>query len=295
MKRAFASACTLFLLASCIQQSPLPPDQVLQKATEEMGTLNSAHFNLHATVSGNTQILPANLDGVIDASGDMQNGGNQLSFTVHADLQQASDSTTRFNGQADIVVAGQNDVYMKLDSLTVTPESALLPQALILQLLDQWWHMPSGSGAIVQTDVTPDPNLLRMQTQVITVRKDDGMTSVAGRRSYHYDIGIDPDKLTQYMKEIERRRNSPGQPPDLSSLNAQGQIWIDASTYDVRQLTWNLSSTNPAQPFQATIVVTLTNQNAPVTITPPAGAKPFPVGGLPAAANPVSSSASSGG
>lgn len=279
-----------------MQRGALPPDQVLQKATEAAGTLSSAHFVIHATVNGHTSFLPGSLDGTVDANGDMQNGGNQLSLTVNADIKRTADTSNTFNVQADVVVAGQNDAYMRLNALTINPESSLLPTALVSQLLNQWWHMPArSSGSTVQQNVTPDPELLRMQTQVITVSKDDGMTSINGHSAYHYDVSIDQSKLATYLAEIARRQNAPSRTLDLSSMNAQGQIWIDADTFLIHQLVWDISSKDPAQPFHASITVTLTKQNQPVTIVPPANAKPFPAGNLGSTTQPSSSSASTGG
>jgi hypothetical protein len=107
-------------------------------------------------------------------------------------------------------------------------------------------------------------------------------------------VTIDKDKLQEFLAEVARREGivNPAL-PDFSSINAIGHLWIDADTFVIHRLSWTITSNNALKPLHIDILVDLTHQNEPVTITPPAGAEPFPIPAVHGAPDASTSSSSS--
>lgn len=278
MKRFFLAICALVFLTSCIKAGSLPPNQVLEKASVAAQTLQSARFNLDATIHGMNDMLPGESDGNISAAGEMQNAGKQLKFTLNADIttKTAKDATSNIHVSSDVVVAGEQEVYLRLNTLTIEPSTTLLPPEIITQMLNQWWMIPSGSGSTA--DIAPDPSLLRMQTSVIAISKDHGLTDIDGHRSYLYDTTIDAEKMRAYLHAVSRAQGKDldASMAALSEMKAHGRIWIDAKTFFIHRIVWDIESNDPAKPMTVHLDITITDHNARITIAPPTGAQLFP-------------------
>lgn len=282
MKRILPAACALLFLISCTRTGSLQPSQVLEKASQANQILESANFTVNADVQGNIGFLPGDWNGNAMLAGQMSNKGKQIKFnaTVSADTTDENNDKTHYELGSDLVIAGEEEVYMRINTLEITPDSILFPPDTITTLLNQWWLIPSGTGATpgAMSDITPDPTLLKMQTDTISVTKDNGLVDMDGHTAYLYDITIDPVKMRNYLTEMYKAQ---GRTPTndelaLSETTAKGRIWIDSTDFFIRRIIWNISSNDRSKPLEARIDVSISQQNEPVTITIPADFHPFP-------------------
>lgn len=208
--------------------------------------------------------------------GKMQNAGKQLSFSANLDVQSGA---SRLKGSIDMIVAGERETYLKINELTMAPESMLFPSAILSQVANQWWLLPSATGSMINTsDITPDPSFLNMQTSIINVTKDRGLDTINGRSAYHYDVSVDPAKMKTYLEDVATKRGDSNESNPFEGMNAVGELWIDSRTFVVHRVIWNLTSTDSAKPLTVHIDAVFANHDKPVTISLPAGAKPLPVG-----------------
>lgn len=287
MKHFAFTACAL-ILVSCTRAGALPPAEVLKNASEASQTLESASFSIDATIDGEVQELSGALNGEIDITGQMQNAGRQLKFTINADVAMSDDTQTetQFKGSADMVVAGENEAYLRVNSLELTPPNALFPAAVVSQFVNQWWMLPTATGTqLLGADITPDPEFLKMQMNVISVETDRGLTKINGRSAYLYDVTIDEAKMKTYLDDVARRQGKELSQEEsmLSTMNAKGTLWIDADTFVIHRIVWDLESKEGKQ-LAVHIDATISDHNKPMTISLPQGAMPFPTaaGFLPA-------------
>lgn len=286
MNRFFPALFSVVFVVSCTRAGDLPPSQVLHKAAETSQTLESAAFTVHAVFSGETDIIDGNWDGNAHATGTLTDGGKQLQFALNVDAEKrdAQNAVSTIVLSSDMIVAAENEVYLRLNTFSIEPASLILPPELLGQLMNQWWRIPSASGSSLENpaDITPDPSLLRMQASVVTVTKDHGLTDIQGRDAYQYDVTIDPAKLKEYLQEVARvsGKDATADIDALAGLQTNGTLWIDADTFHIHRITWNISSTDAARPQELQLDIGITNHNAPVTITLPDNAALFPGAGL---------------
>ncbi len=280
-QRIVIATCLSLLLASCVRAGNLRPSEVLTKATDASQNLDSAMYTIDASFHGNTDVLSGNLDGKVSIAGNMTNAGHQLAFSLKTSIDrlESDNQSTHIDASGDFVIGGEKDVYMKVDALTVTPPNSLITTDLISHLLNQWWLIPTESGSQAPaSNVAPDPAMLRMQTSVISVLKDRGLTDINGHTAYLYDVTIDPEKMRAYITDLYKKngKTPSAQELTLSTMNAKGMIWIDAQTFVIHRIVWDIASTEATHPLQVHLDVTISDHNKPVTITLPTNATPFP-------------------
>jgi hypothetical protein len=281
MKRHLVSLCFIVLLVSCSKQGDLPPSEVLKKAAESSQKLQSAGFNLTASFHGRTELLAGQLTGKVAMAGRMANAGQQLQFSLRSDIERvdSQNNSSDINVSADFIIGGEKDVYMKVHALTVTPPGKILSPELVSHLLNQWWLIPTETGSrLTATPISPDPSMLQMQTEVISVVKDKGLSKINGRLSYEYEVAVDQTKMQNYLANLYRLKG--GKTPDseeqFRNMNAKGMLWIDAESFVIHKIVWDITSTDPVRPQTAHIDVSINDHNVPVIITLPEAAVPFP-------------------
>lgn len=236
-------------------------------------------FTLQASVEGRVQ-------GTLQATGRMQHGGEQLQFALTGDGRAGPENSEQGYGwhvRADVVVAGENEVYLAVHELSTDPPDALLPPGFLQGLLGQWWRLPQ-RAAHAPAGITPDPKLLTMQTEVIDVARDRGIETHLGRQAYHYDTTINREKLLQFLEEVARERK---EPPDragweamIAEADAQGQLWIDTETFFVLGLQWTITAQMKEKPLHIAVQMELSDVNAAPPIEPPSDARPLPFSSL---------------
>ncbi|MBI3331894.1 hypothetical protein HYZ99_02955 [Candidatus Peregrinibacteria bacterium] len=258
--------------AACTRPSNLPPEQVLQNAARASQELTSARYTLAAAFTSHAPDRVVDMD--IGIEGVLQDGGKQTQFTMTFD-GVVSEAGTRYDteGALDVIVAWENDVYLFLRSLSVDPPYPLLSADALQRFQGTWWNIPSSADPRSSSAVTPDPRLLRTQSEVVRVVKDHGIEDINGRDAYHYDVVIDRGKLALFLKKVADQRGEPFDPSQtdafLSALHATGELWIDAETFFVHRIVWTVPASDEAG-LSGELQVDLRDHGAAPPVTPPA-------------------------
>lgn len=271
MRRLIVLSALSLMLASCASQSDVPSEVVLNRSTQANSTLDSAAFDLDVLLNipgaqGTTTVDAA-------ASGVMQHGGTQLEFSVEA--EGSSPAGGQWSVLARFIVAGMNEVYAKVDELSMPSASAGPAAGQLAGFTGKWWLLPTASGTEGQPNVTPDPRMLRMQTEAIDVLRDRGIVSINGRQAHHYDVAVNPEKLATFLSSLDAGAE-PVDPAQFGEVTVTGELWIDAETYILRRAEWRAESPVPGQDPLMTLYVDISDHNTDLTVSPPADAQPLP-------------------
>lgn len=270
--------CAALLLSACSRGGAEEPAVVLEKAAAKAQNLRSATFDTRFSYSGSEPAI--SVSGT--AEGMLADAGRQLSFSFEGDVTMAADGLDQTVSVAgDIVVADEQETYLRIDrvdgSVLMLPGIGLVPT----DMLDAWYLVGSGSGTS-SMGVTPDPSFLAMQTQTLTVTKDRSYEELDGRDCYAYDVELDPAKMLSFLERTARDRGETFDRAEaetfLASFVATGTLWIDAETFVLRRITWNLENASGSPDMSGFFTLHFTDHDEPVEISPPADAVPFPEG-----------------
>lgn len=265
------------LLSSCARKSDLPPEQVLQKSAAAVANLQSGDLSMLVRLS-----VPESIDMSLQSRGSMQNGGKQFLLNSHLQGTVIDGSSSRFiDTDFDLAVEAENKVYVRINSLTVTPADPSLSADAIAPMLGTWFILPSSAEAMRgMSDVSPDPKLLQAQSQVVSVTNDLGIEKVDGKDAYHYQVTLDPEKLVAFLQTMSSAAGQefdPAAAMALSSLFAgKGELWIDHETSFTRRIIWDFSPTDESLSFTLNLTAELGNYNNAAQIEFPVDAKPWP-------------------
>lgn len=274
MRRFLLPACALALVAACSSRTALPSDQVLEKAMLAAQELQSAVFQGTLAMKQGSESNSSEIDASF--SGRTQDAGHALSLSIEADIEtMRGDSSSQLHVAGDLTVLNGNETYLQLQSISGDDPAFASP--LFAGMLHQWWQLPStGTG----NTASSDPRLLRMQTSILTVTRDAGFDEIGDREAYHYEVTPDPAKLAAFLNEVAAQRGEPSQAEAWTQMlgehEAQGEVWIDADTFNVSRITWDIRSKETAEPMALLLDLTLTDHGAAEPISPPSDAKPFP-------------------
>ncbi len=239
-------------------------------------SIESADFRVEATLH---QLLPGFAPVTVEAAGTLTDGGQQMLFDVDASTTTPGmDDLTRL--KAAVAVGGEHDAYVRLDVIQGAVLEAILGADAMSAWIGKWWKLPAeDAGAF--PPITPDPSLLRLQAEVLSVVKDLGIVAMDGFDTYHYEVRVDPAKLRTYLQAVLEAR---GEPVDEALLDEQsktidgsGEVWIDADTFYLRRVRWSLKDAAKQDGFTAEIDAHLEHFNAAKQIELPLGAEPFPL------------------
>lgn len=263
--------CFVLALAACARGGEEEPAAVLERAAAVAQQLQSASFD--AAISYETD--GTNMAGAL--VGSLADAGRQLSFSLDGTITTETDGFDQTVAiGADVTVAGEGEAYVRLrradGGILMLPGVGLVPQ----EVLGRWFR---AGGTASGSALTPDPGLLAMQTQVLTVTKDRSYEDVDGERCYAYDVTLDREKLLAFLERVAAERGDPFDRAQaratLDAYEADGTIWIDAATSVIRRVAWRFASVGDGPRSSATLNVHLKEHNEPVTILPPADAEPF--------------------
>jgi len=226
--------------------------EVLRQAAEKSRTLQSARFSVNGLFQMEGGTLPS--AGTFDLKGSMQDAGSTVSLDADIDTIITPGGNRsqlfRVRGAGSVILLSQKDLYFRLASLTTEPASSLFQPELINLLIQRWWLLPSapsqqGLGSLPGGEMTPSPNVLRVQSQVVRVVKDLGLTTMEGKSAYHFQVTIDSEKLLQYFEEVARSRNEPFDKEKFlestKDFSALGEMWIDQESLFLRQVQWSIT------------------------------------------------------
>lgn len=273
LRRVVLSGC-LLILAACAPSETLPPDQVLENAAHSAHALRSVRFDVSATMKG-TSPLGKTTDVRLNAKGWTQREQQQMQLSGRLD---GSVDLQPVTVDADIIVAGEQEVYVKVRNVSSTDPKSLLRSPFFSLILNQWWKLPSGdASATPALPVTPDPRILELQTQAVRVTKDRGMADVNGRLSYRYDLALDQEKMMHFLEEVARERKEPFDRAEwqksFEGITMTGETWIDAENFQLNRLIWNAVSEREEAPWTLVFEISFTDHDKAPPIAPPTGAQ----------------------
>lgn len=263
----------LLMLASCARPSPLPPGVVLRRASQATQDLASARYAITGELTSGKD---GSSHGTATIDGVLQDSGKQTQFTLTLAGSFANEGRSyNANGSMEVIVSWNQELFLFLKDLVVEPAHPLLDQASVELFRGKWWKIPDATQDGASLSVTPDPRMLEAQAEVVKVERDRGMTTIDGRSVYHYDVSLDREKLVAYMKRIAEGRGETLSIEELQEklqgLVATGELWIDAETFFVHRLTWNVRKEDPGDGsgFELTFTANLRDFNSAPFITPP--------------------------
>lgn len=269
------------LLGACERSSDLPPQEVLKRTARASQELTSARFFLVATPRwdsvSNGGALTFNIDG------RLQDGGGQVQFltSVQGDIRGV-EGMTSITGAFELIVAGSEEVYLNIHSLESQPVSPAIESPGLIKLIGQWVRLsspvPSSSSV---SSIASDPKLLKMQSEVVDVVRDFGLSVSAGRSVYHYAVRLNPDKLLAFLQEVSRTREEVSDMTMFKTLlafvNADGELFIDAETFLIERLIWHITAPDvPFGTFSLDLTLDLKDHGKAPPILPPVDVIPFP-------------------
>ncbi|PIR54433.1 hypothetical protein COU75_00785 [Candidatus Peregrinibacteria bacterium CG10_big_fil_rev_8_21_14_0_10_42_8] len=259
---------------------PLSSDVVLAKAAKATHTLESAKYILTGNINAKNSDLWST-DATMRMDGILHDAGEQMRFQLDTDaVVQTPEDDYELDATLEVVVASKDEVYMNLHSLVVQPPNPLLRPDLVGKLASKWWLLPQNDSLPVTSQVTPDPRLLQAQSQVVRITKDNGIIEMNGSQLYHYNVELDKEKLLAYLQKAslgDAAVDTVQLSRSLEGVTAKGELWIDAETYYVHKLQWNIKEYPIQVGGMADIqfTVTFTDHNNAPDILLPLNAKEF--------------------
>ena len=279
MRRALPSLLLLLVLASCRKTPVLPSGEVLHRAAVASQSLASAAYTVDGTLSFKNEEQEGQFHPIL--KGVLQDGGKQtqLQLRLTGTLTEGT-VTYAISGKSDIVVASEEDAYLRLASLVVTPPYPLLNPDALASFLGTWWKLPVHKSENNHVSLGPDPRLLRAQAKVLRVTSERGIEKIHGTEAYHYGITLDREKLLAFLTEVA---NQKGEPPEHEQVRSQieaydvtGEVWIDVATFFLHRILWRITPRGAQdRSFTAAFTLDLTDHNAAPPVKPPTDARPF--------------------
>ncbi len=271
MKRSgFIIVLCAFALASCVRPGDLPAEDVLMRSSVANRGLISARFSVHTQVSNDK-----GLDGFIDTDGLMQQGGRQLRMNI-----TTSGKTTdgmAWNGIGEMIVLSENEVYMNIHEANAVPPHPLLLLPAFTQVIGKWMRLPAPDQITPSETLTPDPRLLRLQSDVIRVVRDRGIVNLDGRDAYRYDVEVDPVRLASFVQETAGDASTTQSLlAQFADIEAKGEIWIDAETFLLTRANWNVALPQMGDSTELTIQMQLSDIGIQAPIIAPSPVEPLP-------------------
>ncbi len=273
MRRSLLLGAGCLLLAACARPSTLPPDEVLRRSATASQTLHSSTFQGEGTLALAAE--GASQSYAFTLTGTLQNAGRQTDLTLNVDGRiGAADQAYQLSGRLQVMSLSRSEVYLRLDDVQSEPAYPLLSQDLLRDFQGQWWLLTDSGAVADPADVTPDVSLLHLQSQVVRVTEDRGIERRDGREAYVYDVAVDQAQLAAFLERLAP--GTAGESGWLRDFDATGTLEIDAETFYVRRVNWQLlSKTGSAQSFRLEFSLAFQNQNAAPPIRAPKDAKLF--------------------
>ena len=264
MKKFLLLSCVT--LVSCAGPLELDPEEVLRRSSIAHRDLAAADVLIDATITtGNAEQITATR---VEANGRLAKGGGQSAFSVHLDSQQTLDARTQgISADLEVIVAGEGDAYFFIRSLESVPPHELFSSAPFTQFLNAWIHLPATDEAAI--DLTPDPALLQMQTDIVRVSADKGIEVLNGRAMRRLDVTLDQARLNEFFQTLASA-DTPG------DMTYAGTLWIDAKTYVLRRAEWQIHSLDSDSLMDARLTAEITPRDEIRAISPPANAVELP-------------------
>lgn len=271
--------------------SPVGPskesEEVMTMAAQKSRDLQSARMNAEGQFRLEGDALPAS--GTVKADGLLQDSGGSVQLAVSLDALVAPggdrSQTFRIEGAIESLFLSQRELFFKVNSLSTEPNDRLFQPEVVSLLTGKWWSIPTGEAegeqaAMPGGSVTPPPSVLRAQAQVVRVTEDRGTDTLDGAKAHHYRVILDPEKLLRYLEEVGTARGETldraALSQSLAGLQATGDMWIDAQSYLLKKVTWDIQRLETGLGLlSGSFTIVLSDFDAAPTVSPPTDAQPF--------------------
>jgi hypothetical protein len=239
----------------------LEPEEVLRHAVLSAEAVTSMRFAAHVKgvlIGHDNETV---LDGSADVTGVMLHRGSVSDTTIGFSLKTPKEKKPDMKGSIHFVRIG-DDRYLRFDDFSQADEHP--------NILHRYFLLPSTPGAEASM---PDGPFLSLQSKALDVVSNDGVTSIDGHRVYHYHVRIDPAILASLSRATSPTRAMSG---SALSLEANGEVWIDASSFVLRRAKWDVRKL-PLDDGTLAVAfnVDFTDHNKTLTVDPPEGATPL--------------------
>ncbi len=286
----------MVLLSACAGRRGLPPEEVLKKAAAQSQQLDSTNFTGESTLKWSGDDAVYNLH--VAMTGSLVGSGRDTHIYALVDgtVVQAGRSYD-VRADAQMISLDGKDVYVRVGAVTSDPVNPLLLRKEIQSFIGQWWKLPGGEGSSDDTQsITPDPRLLRAQVEVVSVLKDNGIHTVNEHDVYLYDVGIDRQKLLDFLQALSAQGISSDDAAQSAAFwrmfSARGSLVIDANTFTIERLAWQLEPTAESnQSFSVNFSLDFADRNRGEPVMPPQGAQQYVARSLPRESTAGSSAA----
>lgn len=250
----------------------------MQRAAEASALLDSAEYEMETDFKLDDP-LGADIEGRASLNGRLTDAGQQLAFLLQTDLRFAdTEGETDVSAELELVVAGQGELYVRLQEYSAEGARILLPPLLVTSIKSTWLRFGSQTSA-PSSRLTPDPRLLHAQAEVVQVTQELPPALVDTHHTYHYRVRVVPEKLVAYLAEVAREKGEPFDAEvvleQYQDFDAQGELWIDAESFHVRRLEWELEpfSASGERTYSGNLQARFWNFNQAEPIAPPADAQ----------------------
>jgi hypothetical protein len=208
MRRILAATFAVVVLSACgaVAQLNETPQQVVTTASDKMSQLQSARFDLTATV---LEQFPPSLTDQLGAAGA---GLSNLSIDLSG------------KGEAKFPDKASMSLQVKIGSMTISTDMVLAAGKIYIKdPTSGSWTAPAGAQGVTQFTNQADPLSGAAILKTAQSIKDLGDTTLNGSAVHHYQIVPDKNKVadqasTQEAKDLMRSM--------LETGSIQLEVWI---------------------------------------------------------------------
>jgi hypothetical protein len=238
-----APTALCFILTGCVAISTLPPEEVLDRAAKKSQEITEFSFRGDAQIeseSPSTTLWDVSVTGRIRESGDQM----ALSISLIGDDTEPEGDTEDYVSAGEMIIAGPSDMYVKISSLGLPSNTLILEDAIVEMIVGTWWALPRENSRSVISPVTPDPQLLSLQSEILTFKEDKGLSRLDSGWTYHYAVEADPKKLREFLStqpQSQKKQFDREEATDfVNDVQAEGELWIDQSSFLIHRVKWDM-------------------------------------------------------
>lgn len=239
LKRFFILLLLSLLTQSCLPAVKLPEltaEEVLKKSAQVQQKASSVSF----LVSGRL-LLKENEN--VKWGGDFSFNGKkddleQIAFKFESRTEADSSEASLIS--ADVFLAPRDEIYLHFNNLEIPQANKEVP---VVDLIGDWWYLDADEHGLIRRFSFPGINWFL--SDAVSIVKNRGKEIFGDEEIYHFDVSLDKEKLTNFIYSKNVATGSPVTREETAGLveniSANGQIWIDAKTFLVKKIVWDIS------------------------------------------------------
>jgi len=288
MRRFLVVVSLALSCAACSRAVPNVPDlsaeEVLQRAAVSVRSLQTANYEISGSFTAesksNDSVSGA---GTFALKGTLENGGDSVQSGLNADIRIGNSflGGVKLRGAVETIIAKDGASYVYLYSLTTDPPNILINDQIISALSGRWLQLPqqeTESSGTPSPPIAPDPLMLKEQAKLVSITRKYRPTFIDDVAVYHYGVELNKEEFITLLRERSEKQNvffdEESVRGFLQSFTSRGEMWIDAQTFYVRAIAWDVNW-NDVYNVQASFSMNLRNHNRAAPIQYPTDAVPF--------------------